>query len=160
MKKMILKIAAGAVLAIAAVLLAQIFAPSIRGTNNSTVQQSTIIDLGQAPDKSSADFANYARKLFEQAKAKPRVVEAWSLTADEGAGTQGMSGSTGFSVEPKLLPGTTGSGLPLAEEGPAWPIPTLPEAAYAVLWLAISAGLTFWVIHVINSHQRRHRHAI
>ena len=58
MKKMILKIAAVAVLAAATVLFAQIFAPSIRGTNNSTMQQPTIIDLGQAPDKSTADFAN------------------------------------------------------------------------------------------------------
>jgi len=160
MKKMILKIAAVAVLATATIMFGQIFAPSIRGTNNSTMQQPTIIDLGQAPDKSTADFANYARKLFEQAKAKPRVVGAWSLTADEGASTQGMSGSTGFSVEPDLLPGTTGSGLPLAEEGSTWLTATFPAAAYAVLWLAIGAGLTLWVIHLVNSHQRRHRHAI
>jgi len=159
MRKVILKIAAVAVLAAATVLFGQIFAPAIRGTNNSAVHQPTIIDLGQAPAKSSADFANYARKLFEQAKAKPRVVEAWSLTADEGASTPGMSASTGFSVEPELLPGTTGSGLPLAE-GSAWPAATFPAAAYAVLWLAIGAGLTLWVIHVVNSHQRRHGHAI
>jgi hypothetical protein len=160
MKKVILKIAAVAVLAATTVLFGQIFAPSIGRTNNSAVHQPTIIDLGQAPAKSSADFANYARKLFEQAKAKPRVVEAWSLIAGEGASTPGMSGSTGFSVEPELLPGTTGSGLPLAEEGLAWPTATFPAAAYAVLWLAIGAGLTLWVIHVVNSHQRRHGHAI
>jgi hypothetical protein len=62
-----------------------------------------------------------------------------------------MSGSTGFSVEPDLLPGTTGSGLPLAEEGSAWLTATFPAAGYAVLWLAIGAGLTFWVIHLVNS---------
>jgi hypothetical protein len=153
MKKMILKIAAVAVLATATVLFGQIFfGPPILG------DEQWYID--QAPDKSSADFSNYATKLFEQAKAKPRVVEAGSLTADEWASTQGASGSTGFSVEPELLPGTTPSGLPLAEEGSAWPTATFPAAAYAVLWLAIGAGLTFWVIHLVNSHQRRHRHAI
>jgi hypothetical protein len=157
MKKMILKIAAVAVLATATILFGQIFfGPSILGDEQWYINT----DLGQAPDKSSADFSNYATKLFEQAKAKPRVVEAGSLTADEGASTQGVSGSTGSSVEPDLLPGTTRSGLPLAEEGSAWPTATFPAVAYAVLWLAIGAGLTFWIIHLVNSHQRRHRHAI
>ena len=156
MKKIILKIATIAVLATATILFGQIiFGAPILGNEPWYIDT----NLSQAPDNSSADFSNYATTLFEQAKAKPLVVEAGSLIADEGASTQEVSGSTGFSVEPALLPGTTQSGLRLAEAGSAWSKATFQAAAYAVLWLALGAGLTFWAVHVANSHRRRHRHA-
>ena len=156
MKKILLKIAGVAILATATILFGQIFfgAP-ILGTEPWYIDT----NLGQAPDKSSADFSVYARQLFEQAKARPRIVEAGSLTAEERNTTRATSGNTGFSIEPDPLPGTTGSGLPLGEERSGWSIAHLPLGAYAVLWFAL-AGLTFWVIHVAHSHKQHHRHAI
>ena len=154
MKKMILKIAVSAALMTAAILLGQFFfGTPILGREAWSIEDT---DLSQVRDQSSADFSVYATKLFEQAKASPRIVEAGSLPAEQGDTTQLISGSTGISIEPDILPGT----LAHTEKQFAWWPATFPGAAYAMLWLAIGAGLTFWIIHIANSHRHHHRHAI